>query len=162
MMLFDDTLGAELITLKTQMDMVIRSVRDMELVVENELRAFIDCNSNTTIGGNEYRSTGGERHDHVEKVTKQKYKGGLERKVETGTKEEYLTSREVTTTGDYKEKQPNYHLTREGTSSVSIKGDAHNYYIEGPTNLTIKGNVNLVVDGEWTANEPTAFTPTHQ
>jgi len=159
MMLFDDTLGAELITLKTQMDMVIRSLRDMEVVVGNDLRASVNCNAHTTIGANEYKATGGARHDHVESDTKQKYKGGLERKVETGTKEEYLTTREVTTTGVYKEKQPDYHLTRDGSSTVSIKGDAHNYYIEGPTNLTIKGNVNLVVDGEWTANEPTAVSP---
>jgi len=159
MMLFDDTLGAELITLKAQMDMVIRSLRDMEVVVGNDLRASVTCNAHTTIGASEYKATGGARHDYVESATKQKYKGGLERKVETGTKEEYLTTREVTTTGVYKEKQPDYHLTRAGSSTVSIKGDAHNYYIEGPTNLTIKGNVNLVVDGEWTANEPTAVSP---
>src|SRR5690606_6821787 len=104
MMLFDDTLGAELITLKTQMDMVIRSLRDMEVVVGNDLRASVNCNAHTTIGASEYKATGGARHDHVESATKQKYKGGLERKVETGTKEEYLTTREVTTTGVYKEK----------------------------------------------------------
>lgn len=159
MMLFDDTLGAELITLKAQMDMVIRSVRHMEVIVGKDLRACVGRNSHTTISGNEHKATGGERHDYVTKGTKQKYEGGLERKIGNGTKEEYSTGREVTTTGDYKEKQENYHLTREGTSSVYLNGEAHNYHIVGPTNLTITGSVNLVVDGEWTANDITPGAP---
>ena len=156
MMLFDDTLGAELITLKSQMDMVIKSLACTDSYIGKTLKEYIGEDSHTTIGANEYKKTGGERQDHVVGLTKLYQQGGLQQKVDAPTSEEYTDTRDVTTTGAFNElREATYTSQTKGKTIISMLDDA-TIFIQGDANVTVTGAMNLVVEGEWTANGPPA------
>ncbi|ETF04064.1 hypothetical protein W822_02510 [Advenella kashmirensis W13003] len=152
MMLFDDTLGAELVTLKSQMDMVIKSLACADLWIGCDMKTYVGGNSHTTIGQSEYKKTGVERHDHVVGQTKASYEGGLHQNVKAATVERYENTRDVTTKGAFKElRQSTYNSKTNGAVTISMLDDA-TIYIKGNANMHVQGNMNLVVDGEWTAD----------
>lgn len=156
MMLFDDTLGAELITLKSQMNMVIKSLQCTDSYVGKTLKEYVGEDSHTTIGANEYKITGGNREDHVVGLTKSYLQGGLQQKVDAATTEEYTETRNVTTTGAFKElREDTYTSQTTGKTIISMLDDA-TIFIQGNANVTVTGAMNLVVEGDWTANGPPA------
>lgn len=156
MMLFDDTLGAELITLKSQMNMVIKSLQCTDSYVGKTLKEYVGEDSHTTIGNNEYKITGGNREDRVVGLTKSYLQGGLQQKVDAATTEEYTETRNVTTTGAFKElREDTYTSQTTGKTIISMLDDA-TIFIQGNANVTVTGAMNLVVEGDWTANGPPA------
>lgn len=147
LMYFDDTLGAELVALRSQMNMITKCLAQLDMDIGADLRACIGGSSHTHIHGSERKKVDVDRHDHVGGKTKVLYKSGLEQTVDEVTKEKYK-DRHITS-DTVREKQAAYHLER--TDSTNVKMKKVSYYIDGNADLEITGNVNLVVHGEWTA-----------
>ncbi len=148
LMYFDDTLGAELVALRSQMNMITKCLAQLDMDIGADLRACIGGSSHTLIHGSEFKKVKKERHDHVVENTKLHYEGGLEKTVSAVTKEKYK-DRSITS-DKVKEKQGEYHLERTGKTNVKMKKAS--YYIDGDADIYIKGKANLVVEGDWTAD----------
>lgn len=148
LMYFDDTLGAELVALRSQMNMITKCLAQLDMDIGADLRACIGGSSHTLIHGSEFKKVMKERHDHVVEKTKLHYEGGLEKTVSAVTKEKYK-NRSITS-DKVKEKQGEYHLERTGKTNVKMKKAS--YYIDGDADIYIKGKANLVVEGDWTAD----------
>ncbi len=161
MLMIDDTLGSELVTLRSQMNMVIRAVQKLEVDVGTNLVAHVTENADITVGGKETKSvkvqdlhvTAGPTRNQFDGVFNQFNNGNTILKTK-GTKDETIT--DVTQLSDKELKH-----YRNGDTTSKLDGTLTKY-VTGATQIYFDSHVDLVVNGNWgtaQAPDPGSVTP---
>ena len=151
MMLFDDTLGNELITLKSQMNMVIRCLQKKEMIVGTDLVADVTGNADVKIGQKETKQV--KNYDFkVEEKTRVQHVGEYHHTNGNNTslryeqkKDEYVGC--ISTVADKELKH-----SRDGKTTSRLGGEVV-YYVTGAAKIYFNDRVDMIVNGEWGAAE---------
>ncbi len=146
MLMIDDTLASELVTLRSQMNMVIRTMQKLEVDVKGDLVAFVKGNADITVNQKETRYAGSQDQT-VQGATRHAFNNDLSR-YSKGTKIKVEGTLDKTVTDATKLSDKAMHHYRDGETKTSLHG-ALTQYVTGATKIYFDSSVDLVVKGDW-------------